>query len=234
MTTPITQDQWNALRAQGHTDATIMHHYHVAPTMAPPAPPVPGFDKPPGGHSRANDLDNVTGDDAVFRRPRLPEGSRVVTVIGVEGPVSTAYGDAVFVSVRDEQGDEFVIKHKYSTAIEQNITRQSIACLVAASGVPSFGALRQGCSTSIRVNATAQIAAGSRQPYVRVDYLSASAPEPSSVPISAPALSMPPMPAPAAAPSLPPMPIMPAPAPTGLPSSAPPGWMGAWPPGSAS
>lgn len=235
MTTPISAEQWQQLRAAGHTDATIMQHYHYDPMPAPAAPPLPGPSAPQAA-APGRSIDDLTGDEAVFRRPKLPAGTRLVTVLEIEGPVATNYGDAIFVGVRDEHGDEYGIKHKHGTAIEQNIARQALACLVAACGARTLSEIRKGSARQVRVNATDQIAKNG-QPYVRVDYLSASAPAPKapSAP-SAPSLSLPPMPAPSIpavppAPGAPPsLPPMPAPA-VGL-GAKPPGWQGAWPPGS--
>jgi hypothetical protein len=222
MTQPISPEQWQAFRAQGHTDAQIMSHFHINPTPMLPGPPPPA-----PAHAPRGSIDDLTGDEAVFRHPKLPAGTRLVTVLEIEGPVATNYGDAVFVGVCDEHGDKYRIKHKHGTAIEQNIARQSLACLVAACGARSLSELRKGCARQVRVNAVEAVAKNG-QPYIRVDYLSASAPVPSSAPTaSAPALTMPPMPGAPAMPAMPAMPTAPAAA---LPTMPPPGWMGAWPP----
>lgn len=229
MTQPISPEQWQSLRDQGHADGVIMQHYHINPMPAPtlPGPAVPHAAAP--GRS----IDDLTGDEAVFRRPKLPAGTRLVTVLEIEGPVSTNYGDCVFVGVKDEHGDEYGIKHKHGTSIEQNIARQSLACLVAACGARSLGEIRKGSPRQVRVNAV-EATAKNGQNYIRVDYLSASAPVPAAGAPAAPALTMPAMPS--APPPLP-LPAMPGappmPMPTTLPGAKPPGWMGAWPPGAA-
>lgn len=51
MTQPISLEQWQALRAQGWSDAQIMAHYHYDPAPPKPVPPpasapIPGFDAP--------------------------------------------------------------------------------------------------------------------------------------------------------------------------------------------
>lgn len=40
MTTPISAEQWQALRAAGHTDAQIMNHYHYDPAPSRPVAPL--------------------------------------------------------------------------------------------------------------------------------------------------------------------------------------------------
>jgi hypothetical protein len=93
MTTPISADQWQQLRAAGYTDAVIMQTYHYDPTPAAPIapPPLPG-PALPGPQHPANaetampcstpDLSRAAYGVVEGRTP--PEGRHRVRVIGSE------------------------------------------------------------------------------------------------------------------------------------------------------
>lgn len=249
----LTIDQWRQYRAAGWTDeALAANGYTLAQSAPPPLPAgVPGFDAPAhsGGYreqaagappvpNRAGEraLDAVTGEGAVFTRPKLPAGEWTCEVLGVEGPVSTNYGDAVFVGVRAQDGQEYTCKHAYVKASDQQIAQRSLSCLVAACGAPNLAAIRNGWKTKIRISAVDATSQSSGNPYVRVDYLPigtplASMPSPPPMP---PAGGPPPMPpAPGVPPSVPggsAYPTPPPPPPAHGASQAPAGWVGPWPP----
>ena len=88
MTTPISTDQWNALRAAGHTDAQISAHYHLAqatPHVPPPPPQLPMGGAPMQHHdtSPPGDLD-LSGAAYGVGEGRIPEdGTHEVEILEV-------------------------------------------------------------------------------------------------------------------------------------------------------
>lgn len=233
----LTTDQWNQYLMAGWTpDALAAHGYTVAGAAPPPpAPPahMPGAAAPANGRG----WDDTTGEDASFRRPKLPAGDwQPCRVLEIEGPTRTSYGECIFVHL-EVGGSEFAIKHKLGTAAAEETARRALGCLVASVGAKSLGELRHGHATPFRVSASNEISASTNRPYVRCDYLPiGTAPAPGATPMPA---GMPPLPPPPpsvpggaayAPPSVPPPPAAsPVPPPPGAPPR-PAGWIGEYPP----
>lgn len=226
----LTIEQWRQYRAAGWTDEVLAANgYTIAQASPPPAPPAPPTAAPAPA---AYEWDNTTGDDAGFRRPKLTAGDwRNCIVLEVEGPTKTAYGPAIFVIVRAADGIEYSVKHQLGTAARDETAKRSLGCLIAACGVANLGAIRNGCSTPIRIAASDQISKDTGKAYVRCDYLSMGGAAQAPAPMPPAPGNLPPMPPALPPPSTPggsayPAPPPPPPATDGRPA----GWMGAWPP----
>src|SRR5690349_2684649 len=122
MTTPISAEQWQQLRAAGHTDAVIMQHYHYDPMPAAPpsAPPLPGpaapsFAAPQG----AAPIDLSDGKFGVAEGRHPEDGQHAFTITGFDRHRSNRDGmDLVIVEyvITASTNDNNEINGKYSKA----------------------------------------------------------------------------------------------------------------------
>lgn len=280
MTTPISAEQWQALRAQGHTDAQIMAHYHydpkpAAPQAPPPASaPIPGFYAPAlPGPTAPLDLSDGKFGVAEGRHPE--DGRHTFEIVGFDRHRSARDGmDLVIVEyvIKASSNPMVEIGGRYSKAYatrpranDYGKSRDALKGLLADIAKHVIPGARPETMGSVEWNATVAAIIGGKGVGVRgtlatrttktaaghdfvthdwsVGKVDELGPARAPAPPSAPALTLPPMPAAVPLPGipagLPPMPAAaPAVPPPGLPpmpgaAPKPPGWMGAWPPGSA-